>query len=245
MSKDFINSLIEVGKLDASLAHIFSEQELALKKYTTVKMQLNKKAVALSDKSSLLNEKKSKYETEERQIKEERDKLVARRKAISTFNDYKVQQTAQKEVEYASKQLDQREENLFPLLEETENLKKDYDKLVDECKALKEDLDKLSKEKKETEIVFKQRKEEKLKQRDEITKNLNDKILLEYNKVKNKYPTNPVVGISSNNCCEGCSMKLGSQVVVNVAKGESIVHCPGCNRILYISNSANDSEKQE
>lgn len=242
MSEHFIDNLIQIGKLDATLAKILVEKNLAIKKYTDVDSELNKRAVVLSEKSKLLKAKQDKYQNEEKNIKDERQKLVDRRKAIYSFNDYKVQQTAQKEIEFASKQLDAREEHLIPVLEEIEILKKDYDNVLNDCKALKQTLNELQKNKNEIEIVFKKREEENLQKKDELVKHVSRENLQEYNKAKNRNPMDPVVSITKDSLCSGCSMKLGSQVLVEVARETSVVHCPGCNRILYLEKDSSDND---
>ncbi len=243
MSENFIENLIEVGKLDATLTRMMMEKEMSTKQYSHINAELNRKAVILSGRSNLLKEKEAKYSVEEKRIGEERQKLVDRRKAIMSFNDFRTQQAAQKEIEFASKQLDAREESLFPLMEEIENLKKDYDRIVEECKALKTSFDALAKTRKEADDVFKKREEENLQKKDSIIKNLERSIFVEYNKAKNRNPMDPIVPVIGANLCGGCSMKLGSQVVVNIAKENFVVHCPGCNRILYIKKE--DADKKE
>ncbi len=242
MSKNYIESLIEVGKIDATLMRIVIEKKASLKQYADVNSELNKKAVILSGKSNLLKEKEKKYSVEEKSIEEEKSKLVLRRKAIASFNDYRTQQAAQKEIEFASKQLGAREEILLPLLEEIENLKKDYERILGECKSLKASFDELGKAKKELDVTFKKREEESLQKKDILTKDIERNVLIEYNKAKNRNPMDPVVPVIDNSLCGGCSMKLGSQVVVNIAKENCVIHCPGCNRILYIKKDIVEEE---
>ena len=242
MGSKLIENLIEIGKLDAQIARILIEKNNAIKKYADVDNKLNQRALVLSEKSNLLKLKQEKYSKEESTIKEERQKLVDRRKAIYSFNDYKVQQTAQKEIEFASKQLDAREEHLLPVLDEIEILKKDYDNVLNDCKTLKQTLNKLQKDKDDIEATFKKREEESLQRKDVIIKDVPRDALQEYNKAKNRNPIDPVVSINSSNLCGGCSMKLGSQVVVDVSRGDKVVHCPGCNRILYINVENNNDD---
>lgn len=236
MGAKLIDNLIEIGKLDSQIARILIEKNQAVKKYNDIDKSLNQRALVLSEKSNLLKSKQEKYSQEERNIKEERQKLVDRRKAIYSFNDYKVQQTAQKEIEFASKQLDAREEHLIPVLDEIEILKKDYDNVFNDCKALKQSLDKLKNDKIAIEANYKKREEESLQKRDKIIQDIPREALQEYNKAKVRNPIDPVVAITSDSLCGGCSMKLGSQILVEVSRGDRIIRCPGCNRVLYIAN---------
>ncbi|MGI6680198.1 MAG: zinc ribbon domain-containing protein [Bdellovibrionota bacterium] len=245
MQSNFIENLIKLGKIDALLTRISAEKKQATKKYVEIDNKLNERAVVLSDKSSLLKSREEKYKKEQKDIKEERQKLVERRKAIYSFNDHRVQQSAQKEVELASKQLDTREERLLPVLEEIEILKKDYDNVLNDCKILKQALDKLQKNKDEVEATYKKRQEEGLQKRDEILKNISKDALTEYNKARSRHPMDPVVNVRQDNLCGGCAMKLGAQTLLQVSREKSAIHCPGCNRILYIKKSDGSDNSQE
>ena len=38
--------------------------------------------------------------------------------------------------------------------------------------------------------------------------------------------------------CTGCHVQVRPQIVVELHKGEKLVNCPGCGRILYIEEAA-------
>ena len=48
----------------------------------------------------------------------------------------------------------------------------------------------------------------------------------------------------ANGICYGCFLKLNDQVYLEILKGEDIVTCPNCGRILYYEPQ-NPSENTE
>ena len=59
-------------------------------------------------------------------------------------------------------------------------------------------------------------------------------ILTAYNRIRDRFPSNPVVEVLNRDSCSGCFMKLGPQVVVQVSR-QDVVKCPGCGRILRLA----------
>jgi predicted nucleic acid-binding Zn-ribbon protein len=58
-------------------------------------------------------------------------------------------------------------------------------------------------------------------------------VLTTYNRIKDRFPSNPVVDVANRDSCAGCYMKLGPQVVVQISRGD-VVRCPGCSRFLKL-----------
>ena len=58
-------------------------------------------------------------------------------------------------------------------------------------------------------------------------------VLMAYNRIKDRFPSNPVVDVLNRDSCAGCHMKLGPQVVVQISRGD-VVKCPGCSRFLKL-----------
>jgi predicted nucleic acid-binding Zn-ribbon protein len=58
--------------------------------------------------------------------------------------------------------------------------------------------------------------------------------LVDYNRIKDRFPSNPIVEVLNRDSCAGCFMKLGPQVIVQVSRGD-VVKCPGCSRILRLA----------
>lgn len=58
------------------------------------------------------------------------------------------------------------------------------------------------------------------------------RLMAYYNRFYQSYGPNVVVPLEGNTC-GGCHMKILPQVQVEVKKGDSVIECEGCRRILY------------
>jgi predicted nucleic acid-binding Zn-ribbon protein len=232
-----LQKLVLLSKIDVALAQIDAERkksELTLAaKRTTLKTLKDQ----LTAKKAVSDDRKSKYNKEEKAIKEEQDKLVARRKALASFGNYKVQQAAEKEIEQVGKMLSAREDQLLILMEEVEKISNELKALTEKHEAQAVEFETLAGEVSALVISLEERHEQKTEERRQYAANIPKNELLLYDKVRNKYPMNAVMPII-NGACTGCYMSVVPQVISQVIKGSPITRCPGCARILYIETPA-------
>jgi len=81
------------------------------------------------------------------------------------------------------------------------------------------------------ENIEKERKEVYAK-KDKLIATMNQKILAFYEKIR-KWAHNTAVVPVKKQACYGCFMQINDKTFSAVIKGEDIVTCPHCGRILY------------
>lgn len=244
MSEDFakvLPTLIKLSEVDSSLARILAkhkqldlEQEDASKAFNLTKREFE-------DKKLDLDKRKGKYLEEEKRINEENEKLVERRKVLSSFTNYKVQQSAQKEIELAAKQLSAQEEKLLSTLEETEALEKEVEELKLKYSEEEKKLKELSSSAEEEIDALLARAKEKEAERSELAATVDPKNLTMYERIRVKHPADPLVAVREGNC-GGCFMQVGPQMMVQISRADSLVKCRGCGRLLFLSSDEADQD---
>jgi predicted nucleic acid-binding Zn-ribbon protein len=172
-----------------------------------------------------------KIRAEERAVADESQRLVDRRKALSSFTNYKVAQSAEREIEGSSRELRLREEGLLKGMEDLEVSARARSASEDAFSEAKKILEGLAAAGRETissidaEIAIVDR------DRAAVFSTLPEEARREYEKVVRKYPGDPVAQIEAG-VCSGCRMNVGPQAILSVRRG-SITRCAGCSRILY------------
>lgn len=226
--------LIELSKLDGRIVILqaqLKQSESELKTRTQAISALQSKRDA---RGKLASDKKALANREEKAIKLERDRINERRRALGTLNNYKLQQAAEREIDYVSKQLSQREDLLLSLMRDIELLDKE---LQDGDAALQGMRDELSAfEKAAAEAAVGVNEELKSLQTDRAKQAQvigNVQVLTNYGRVVAKFPSDPIVDVVNRDSCAGCFMKVGPQVPVQISRGD-VVKCPGCGRILKL-----------
>lgn len=227
--------IIQLSKLDVQIATLSAqkkklETELANRKQVIAGHEAKRAA-----RDKVLGEKKTLCAKEEKSVKVERDRINERRAALNTLNNYKLQQAAEREIDFVAKQIGQREDLLLGLMREIETLEKEVADIDGVIKGLGEEYAALDKEASETIHSLDEQLGGLNKERTENAAVLaGQPILLAYNRIRDRFPSNPVVEVLNRDSCSGCFMKLGPQVVVQVSR-QDVVKCPGCGRILRLA----------
>jgi predicted nucleic acid-binding Zn-ribbon protein len=227
--------IIQLSKLDVQIATLSAQ-----KKKLESDLDGRRQVIALHEKKraareKVLADKKVLCAKEEKSVKAERDKINERRAALNTLNNYKLQQAAEREIDYTAKQIGQREDLLLGLMREIETLEKEFAHMSGVLTGLNDEYGALHKESSETIKDLEDQLVGLNKERAEQASRLTGQsVLIAYNRIRDRFPSNPVVEVANRDSCAGCFMKLGPQVIVQVSR-QDVVKCPGCGRILRLA----------
>ncbi len=227
-------ALIELGRVDVQIALLNAQKKSLEAERVKRKQALDAQAMKRGARAKLLDEKKLLNTREEKAIKVERDRINDRRRALSTLNNYKLQQAAEREIDFVSKQVGQREELLLQLMREIEILEKDMAEIDAVTKGLHEEGAAFERDAVETLQGIEAKLQDYTAERTTHAQAIGaGTVLTTYNRIKDRFPSNPVVDVLNRDSCAGCHMKLGPQVVVQISRGD-VVKCPGCSRFLKL-----------
>ena len=237
MENDFsetLKKLLAISKIDANLAGINAEKSSLDKKLAEMKEALLSASFDYKKKYAAHEAKNSSYQKEEKRIKELQQKLVERRKALSTLGGYKLQMAAEREIESDSKQLSAQEEVLIKSLDQIEELAKAAEAAKEVLENGKKEYSLFYDEYKGTEANFQERVKEYTTERETLLPGIDSRTLSTYERIMQRHPMNPVVPLKKDFTCAGCFMSLGPQMRVELSRATSLVKCPACGRIMYL-----------
>jgi predicted nucleic acid-binding Zn-ribbon protein len=181
-----------------------------------------------------LTEKRTRTLKEEKRIAEERDKLVDRRKALSSLGNYKLQQAAGKEIDHSSKELDIHESTVLAMLDEVEShtlALKDVDSLLAQRH---EQYTAREAEVAATLSNFEQRQSDYIAERTELAKKIPAPSMAIYEQVRKRFPTDPVV-LLNNHSAPGVLCAWSTRCI-QISRGQAFLGV-GCGRILHLGKS--------
>lgn len=227
--------IIQMSKLDVQIASLSAQKKKLEGDLAARNQVISAHQTKRAGRAKVLGEKRTLCSREEKAVKGERDRINERRTALNTLNNYKLQQAAEREIDYVAKQIGQREDLLLGLMREIELLEKEVSEIDSVIQGLADELGALQKESSETIRSLDEQLSALNKERGEFAAQLTGQsILLAYNRIRDRFPSNPVVEVMNRDSCAGCFMKLGPQVVVQVSR-QDVVKCPGCGRILRLA----------
>lgn len=232
-SKSLLEIIREISAIDIAIASVDLKRKEIEKESTKRKEGIVVEERKVTARRKLLDEKKTGYNREEKSLKDSREKITDRRKALGTLGNHKLQEAAEREIDFQSKQLSGREDLLIGLLTEISAIEKDLETVEKTLNGYTSELEALQNDAKTTLVEMEAKANDDKARKAELVKGLTDKTALQnYERVRNRYPHNPLAEMKNGDSCAACFMKVGPQVLQQVAKGE-VAKCPGCGRILF------------
>lgn len=229
---DQLSVLIELQELDAEIQAKREEQDrqpemLAALERRRAANKAEVDAVRESIESAQKNKRERDRDLEAGAQKVE--KLKARTSEIKTNKEY---QALLKEIETAEQENKAIEDDILNLMEKIDSAAK---QIAEAEKRAEEEESSILDEQRRIQAEQAKREEE-LKAREEerhaSAARVDSQLLARYQSLLNAAGGRAVVE-ARNESCSGCRMKIPPQVFVNIKKGEEIINCPYCHRILY------------
>lgn len=216
---------LQIKKLDDELANSHAE---ILKRQASIaekKEKIIKHGSTIENAENRRKELEAEIETEVTRIKDRQSKLMN----VQTNREY---QSLLKEIEETKKSNKRREEEIVLLMEQVESLQKKVSEQGNVCKSEEQLLSEI--EEKITllsqETLEKKGKLEK--NREQQVKKIPDNLRRRYDQLLDKRNGLAITGVI-NGVCQGCFMNIPAQQFNEVLKGEQLLFCPTCQRMMF------------
>jgi hypothetical protein len=191
--------------------------------------EVEKKKAELQERFDALNEQKMKMQTE---IEDNNNKIKKVKNKLMLISNSKEYQAMMRELDNFERLNRTKEEELTTILEDISLHKKELDELESKEEELKTKIEALEEENITALDEVKQEIEKLEKEREESCALIPPPILARYNFIRERL-SQPVVVAVSNGVCTGCYISVPPQTYVELQKGEQILNCPNCQRLIY------------
>ncbi len=236
-----LEELIELSKLDKSIDEFNPLIKMAQKKLDKKVIKRDEIYKKVSNINSIIEDINSKIDSLENQIKSIKEQLtlsVAKERAIKSEKEMQALQMetelAKEKLSFANEEIDRLNRVLETKEEELLEANKELDKAeIDLAKVSDEVSQKLASIDKEKAKLY--------AKRDSKIRDIDQKILSFYEKIRIWAGNTTVVPVRKQ-ACYGCYMKLNDSAYVEVIKSEDICTCHHCGRILYIEPQSVEEE---
>ena len=218
---------LEIAKLDDE---INTEKEALAKRqkaFTEYQSTIEELQAKITEADAQRREIEAELADELSRIKERQSKMMQ----VQTNREY---QSLLKEIEDGKKNIKEKEEEIVRLMESgeanTKIMAEQAGQTDEEEKALAEESKKVQKHAGEVEG----KKAKIVAKRAAKAKDINAAALRKYDMLRTRRNGKAVVGVV-NGICQGCFMSIPPQHFNDILKGDRILNCPTCQRILYYS----------
>jgi predicted nucleic acid-binding Zn-ribbon protein len=228
-----LKELIELSKIDKAIDSYNPQLEAADKKVAKVQKKIDAAQAELDELTDTIAENESKVKSFDEQLTLLTEQLatnVKKSKEISTEKEMKAlsleEDIAKEKMTFANEEIDRLQginEKKQALLEEAS----------EKVNSFASEFDEINKEVSAEITDIEKSKGEYFVKREESSRNLEQKVLSFYEKIRIWAGNSAVVPVKKQ-ACYGCYMKLNDKTYSEVIKADEICNCPHCGRILYI-----------
>lgn len=228
----YLQQLVELSDLDKQIDGFIPRIQDIEKAYKNIEEECETITVNIERLDEEVNDLKSQKSGTNAHIAEFSAKIKDVAKKSSGAKSEKEIKALSLEEDIAKEQLEAANEEIARLEKLIDGKNSQKDELGAKKAELEENLKNIkSKTSSELENIGKER-EEVYAKKDKLIATMNQKILAFYEKIR-KWAHNTAVVPVKKQACYGCFMQINDKTFSAVIKGEDIVTCPHCGRILY------------
>jgi uncharacterized protein len=234
-NKPDIETLIKLQEAETEIVRL----EVVLKK---IEKEKEKLSVKLNQFGKALEKNKENHLTAitdcrdiEKEIQVVDDRIIKSNEKLRMVKTNKEYNLFLREVDDNKKRKDMLETELLECLDEKEEMEKivqetekEFNLLKDQIEAEQQDIEKKTKD--DRELL-----DEYFARQSDIGKILEPSLMKRFSKISKMNNGSAVVRVE-NAVCNGCFMNIPPQLYIEVQRGNSLISCPQCSRILYHIN---------
>jgi predicted nucleic acid-binding Zn-ribbon protein len=229
--------LVEISKFDKEIAGFEPKMEMLNTQLSTELKEFNKLEAKISTIEADMSEaekNKSKNKSHLKELAEKLKSISAKYDSVSSERESKALQI---EEEISKEQITFANEETARLQAFLENKAKELEELSAELAGEVDNIDAI----KETHAQEVENKNQEMieisKQREKLKENLDNKLLIFYEKIKSWAKETAIVPIKKQGCY-GCYMKLNDKLCKEISISSDVNTCPHCGRIVYMEQQA-------
>lgn len=230
--KEDIRQLTELQVIDLQIASLDQEIGAGQADLDKRKSDLEERQAAIAELKKKIAEADARRRALEAEHADELTRIKERQSKMMQVQTNREYQSLLKEIEDGKKGNKEKEEEIVKVLEQIDS----YEKIIKEesglCDAEAKSLAKESAKIESLAADINKKKAGIVKKRDGMAKVFSPVLLSKYNKLRERRNGKAVVGVKKG-VCQGCFMNIPPQQYNEILRGDRMLFCPTCQRILY------------
>ncbi len=230
--KQDIEILVKLQETESEIVRLKEVLEKVEREKQKIGLQIKTFATALDENKQELLTASNGCRDIEAEIRLVDDRIIKSNEKLRMVKTNKEYQLLLREVDDNKKRKDALETELIEYLDQKEDLEKiveesenEFALLKDKIEAEQNDLDKKTVEDKAALDDF-------LENQNGLGKDLDPSLITRFARISKMNKGLAVIDVQ-NEVCMGCFMNIPPQLYIEVQKGNSLISCPQCSRLLY------------
>ena len=231
MNKE-IEQLTELQVIDLEIAKLDAEKDsklAGLREREEIFEESESSIAKLQEKIEAAEQRRREIEGE---LADELGRLKERQSKMMQVQTNREYQSLLKEIEDGKKSNKEREEEIVQLMEAIEADTKIIDEQTGSSEAEKKALSKSTKEAQKFASAIEKKTAGILKKRNSMAKKIKTPVLRKYDMLRERRNGKAIVPVTKG-VCQGCFMSIPPQQFNDILRGDKMLNCPTCQRILY------------
>ena len=232
-----IEQLVALQNADTNIRRLQAEIEAIPRRRAEIEKEFDQRAFEIRELERVRDEARTERARLENEVLEHRSKQerAERNQMLSKKQDE--YQAAIREADAARKHISQLETQILEKMESFEQAEAKLKEREPEMARLSSELEDRIREFDEQTRSQQELLETSRRERERLTGTLPKNMSALYNRISARIRDGVAVAEARNGSCTACFMTLRPQVMAEVRRGEDVITCDNCNRILYFVQS--------
>ena len=238
-----LEKLIDLQTTDTNIRRLKKIIETANEKRAEIEQEFEQHASSIRDvqnRRESLNTERLEFE---KQVAENKTYLERAERNLKHAQNQKEYETAMRETDALQKQIGAFETQIVEKMAAVEEIEKELESRADEINSHDSKRDDALGAFDAEVVKSKTEFESETVKRDEVFKTLPDRLAAVYNRLAQRSRDGIAVAEVINGSCSACFMGLRPQVNLEIKRGDQIITCESCTRILYVASAAPQAEE--
>ena len=235
-----LNELIELSKNDQAIDSYNPQLEAADKKVAKVQKKIDAAQGELDELTTAISGNEEKVKAFEEQLTLLNEQLASNTKKLKEISTEKEMKALSLEEDIAKEKMTFANEEIDRLQGINGTKAALLDEASEKVNTLTAQFNEVNKEVSAEKAEIEKSKGELFAKREESSRNIEQKVISFYEKIRIWAGNTAVVPVKKQ-ACYGCYMKLNDKTYSEVIKADEICNCPHCGRIIYIETETEEA----
>jgi uncharacterized protein len=230
-----LSQLIALQNTDTNIRRLQAEIESIPHRRAEIEKEFDQRAFeirALEERRDAARHERTRLEAEAFEQKQRAERADRNLMSAKKQDEYTA---AIREADAARKQISAFETQILEQMEISEQAEKELKERAPEVEKLGTDMQERFKAFDEQARTRQQELEATRAERERLLKELPKAMSALYNRISSRIRDGIAMAEARNGACTACYMALRPQVMANVRRGDEVITCDNCNRILYFA----------
>ena len=230
-----LQKLIALQNLDTTIRKLEKEQKATPERRAEIEKEFDQRAFEIRVLENRRDEAKHTRARLENEVMEQKGRVERAERNLMSSKKPDEYTAAIREADAARKQISALETQILEQMEQLEKAETSLNERADEIVTMNSDRETKLKAFDEETGTIGERLAAARKEREEVFASLPKPMSALYSRIGARIRDGVAVAEARNRSCSACFMSLRPQVMAEVRRGEDIITCDNCGRILYVA----------